>query len=344
MENTNIDFVLDHRNVILSAYNAAGGSPSLTWQMLTGLHHKSGEKIGDGTGTLMNLPEIMKYDSFRTYLPMLESLGKRLDPGQIAETIDKRLSAMEDRIVSELEKRIDEKISKLFSSIDERFSDYIKGMETLLSPGIEPAASVSFKIPVCDFESGSHSDTQPTEPDTQLTQIAQRLDNIEDSIESSKLWWTELEKHVRGLSSDNFEKIEGKIVALDRMIGEVAKESDSALNMGRKQSENYVSLQKQTDLITLKIVSNSDEIAELRKQSAEKAEKYEKAKTIIQTMSDAPLPFFEENIASLRKQREMSQEQLAEFLGVSRNKVANWEAGRTPIPPDVIRKLSKEGQ
>jgi len=323
MENTNIDFVLDHRNVILSAYNAAGGSPSLTWQMLTGLHHKSGEKIGDGTGTLMNLPEIMKYDSFRTYLPMLESLGKRLDPGQIAETIDKRLSAMEDRIVSELEKRIDEKISKLFSSIDERFSDYIKGMETLLSPGIEPAASVSFKIPECDFESGSHSDTQPTQPDTQLTQIAQRLDNIEDSIESSKLWWTELEKHVRGLSSDNFEKIEGKIVALDRMIGEVAKESDSALNMGRKVS---------------------GEIEEIRKQSAEKAEKYEKAKTIIQTMSDAPLPFFEENIASLRKQREMSQEQLAEFLGVSRNKVANWEAGRTPIPPDVIRKLSKEGQ
>jgi DNA-binding transcriptional regulator YiaG len=46
------------------------------------------------------------------------------------------------------------------------------------------------------------------------------------------------------------------------------------------------------------------------------------------------------SLHSLRKKKGLSQSQLALSLGVSRNRVANWESGRSEIPDDVLKKLS----
>jgi len=46
------------------------------------------------------------------------------------------------------------------------------------------------------------------------------------------------------------------------------------------------------------------------------------------------------SLHSIRKKKGLSQSQLALSLGVSRNRVANWESGRSEIPDDVLKKLS----
>ena len=49
-----------------------------------------------------------------------------------------------------------------------------------------------------------------------------------------------------------------------------------------------------------------------------------------------------ENIQKLRKQVNMSQEQLAEKIDVTRQTISNWELGETSPNPEQLKKLSKE--
>lgn len=49
-----------------------------------------------------------------------------------------------------------------------------------------------------------------------------------------------------------------------------------------------------------------------------------------------------ENIQKLRKQANMSQEQLAEKIDVTRQTISNWELGETAPNPEQLKMLSKE--
>ena len=49
---------------------------------------------------------------------------------------------------------------------------------------------------------------------------------------------------------------------------------------------------------------------------------------------------FKDNIVSLRKMRQMTQEDIAEKLGVSRQSVAKWESGETVPDLDKCRMLA----
>ena len=49
-----------------------------------------------------------------------------------------------------------------------------------------------------------------------------------------------------------------------------------------------------------------------------------------------------ENIQKLRKQANMSQEQLAEKIDVTRQTISNWELGETAPNPEQLKILSKE--
>ena len=49
---------------------------------------------------------------------------------------------------------------------------------------------------------------------------------------------------------------------------------------------------------------------------------------------------FKDNLASLRKMRQMTQEDIAEKLGVSRQSVAKWESGETVPDLDKCRMLA----
>jgi len=234
---SNVDYILDHRQIILAAYQAAEKSPSATWKILIGEN--------ETPGTLPGVSEIMKYDSFRTYLTLLESLGKRLDPGNVSEMIEKQISDMENRIVA----RIDDRISSL----------------------------------------------------------EKKLDAV----------------------------LEKQIVILDRQIGELAKETDASINMARGLENKVESLERKATEIIGKRLVPAAEYDDLRS-------KHENAKNIIKTMKPAELPFPQQDtqLVDVRKQKGMSQQQLADFLGVSRNSVANWESGRSKTPPDVIGRLN----
>lgn len=48
-----------------------------------------------------------------------------------------------------------------------------------------------------------------------------------------------------------------------------------------------------------------------------------------------------ENILKLRKEFNLSQEQLAEKVGVSRQTISNWELGETMPNPEQLKILSK---
>jgi transcriptional regulator with XRE-family HTH domain len=48
-----------------------------------------------------------------------------------------------------------------------------------------------------------------------------------------------------------------------------------------------------------------------------------------------------ENIKLIRQAWRMSQEEFAQELGVSRNQVANWEHGRTPVDAEYLHQLGK---
>ena len=48
-----------------------------------------------------------------------------------------------------------------------------------------------------------------------------------------------------------------------------------------------------------------------------------------------------ENIYKLRKEKKLSQEQLAEQIGVSRQTISNWELNETSPNPDQLKLLSK---
>jgi len=310
MSSSNVDYILDHRQIILAAYQAAEKSPSATWKIL----------IGEN-GTLPGVAEIMKYDSFRTYLSLLESLGKRLDPGNVSEMIEKQISDMENRIVA----RIDDRISSL---------------EKKLDAVLEKQNCVSFSVKDDDCVA-CVDDTQTTQKTTQDdTQITQRLDSIEDSIESSKVWWSEIERHVRTLSEiPKLEEVEKKIVILDRQIGELAKETDASINMARGLENKVESLERKATEIIGKRLVPAAEYDDLRS-------KHENAKNIIKTMKPAELPFPQQQqdtqLIDVRKKKGMSQQQLADFLGVSRNSIANWESGRSKTPPDVIGRMNDE--
>lgn len=46
------------------------------------------------------------------------------------------------------------------------------------------------------------------------------------------------------------------------------------------------------------------------------------------------------NVAQLRKENHLTQEQLARIIGVSRQTIKNWEAGK-PIPSTSVMKLNE---
>lgn len=48
-----------------------------------------------------------------------------------------------------------------------------------------------------------------------------------------------------------------------------------------------------------------------------------------------------ENIYQLRKQKKLSQEQLAEFVHVTRQTISNWELGSTAPNPEQLKLLSR---
>ena len=49
-----------------------------------------------------------------------------------------------------------------------------------------------------------------------------------------------------------------------------------------------------------------------------------------------------ENIFKLRKEYNLSQEQLAEKINVTRQTISNWELGETAPNPEQLKLLSKE--
>lgn len=49
-----------------------------------------------------------------------------------------------------------------------------------------------------------------------------------------------------------------------------------------------------------------------------------------------------QNLQKLRKQANLSQEQLAEKIDVARQTISNWELGETTPNPDQLKKLSLE--
>jgi DNA-binding transcriptional regulator YiaG len=283
----------------------------------------------------------MKYDSFRTYLTLLESLGKRLDPGNVSEMIEKQISDMENRIVA----RIDDRISSL-----EKKLDAVLEKQNCVSFSVKDDDCVACVDCVDDI-------TQDTQL-TQITQITQRLESIEDSINSSRIWWTEIEQHVRGISDPKLEEVDKKLVILDRQIGEIAKETDEALNMGRsvkqeiesvrrKASDDIAAVMKETAGLA-KFLTPDPKEPKYEKLAAEYddlSRKYDNSKKIIRTMNDGKLFPDDGNktFKEIKKKKGMSQSQIAEFLGVSRNKVANWESGRSSVPPDIIRRLNERG-
>jgi len=65
-------------------------------------------------GKLPRIAEVMKFDSFRTYLNLLESLGKRLDPGMVQSQIQNIIRIQ----FSELDKRLIERISVIEQKLD----------------------------------------------------------------------------------------------------------------------------------------------------------------------------------------------------------------------------------
>ena len=52
--------------------------------------------------------------------------------------------------------------------------------------------------------------------------------------------------------------------------------------------------------------------------------------------------YFRENIRRMRKQRDLTQEALADFLGVSFQAVSKWERGESY--PDFDRRAARRGQ
>lgn len=48
-----------------------------------------------------------------------------------------------------------------------------------------------------------------------------------------------------------------------------------------------------------------------------------------------------ENIYNLRKSKKISQEDLAELVGVTRQTISNWELGSTTPNPEQLKQLSK---
>ena len=49
-----------------------------------------------------------------------------------------------------------------------------------------------------------------------------------------------------------------------------------------------------------------------------------------------------DNISKLRKKKGLSQEELGERIGVTRQTISNWELGETGPNPDQLKLLSKE--
>jgi len=213
---SNIDFILDHRAVILEAYLSCNRSQTETWRILTGTN-KSGEPILDDAGNsvggkLPRIAEVMKFDSFRTYLNLLESLGKRLDPGMVQSQIQNIIRIQ----FSELDKRLIERISVIEQKLD---------LIAQLQASVESLIAQPAQIQV----SPQSVHTQTTQPVTQI-------------------------------------------------------------KASPKPSQPY----KPSEI----------------------------------------------SLHSIRKKKGLSQSQLALSLGVSRNRVANWESGRSEIPDDVLKKLS----
>jgi len=163
-------------------------------------------------GKLPKIAEVMKFDSFRTYLNLLESLGKRLDPGMVQGQIQSAIHSQ----FSELDKRLVERISVIEQKLD-LIAQLQASVESLIAQITQSIAQ-----PI----------TQATQPVTQITQI----------------------------------------------------------KASPKPSQPY----KPSEI----------------------------------------------SLHSLRKKKGLSQSQLALSLGVSRNRVANWESGRSEIPDDVLKKRS----
>jgi len=162
-------------------------------------------------GKLPRIAEVMKFDSFRTYLNLLESLGKRLDPGMVQGQIQSAIHSQ----FSELDKRLIERISVI-----EQKLDLIAQSITQITQSVTQPAQIQVS------PQSVHTQPQP------VTQI----------------------------------------------------------QVSPKPSQPY----KPSEI----------------------------------------------SLHSIRKKKGLSQSQLALSLGVSRNRVANWESGRSEIPDDVLKKLS----
>ena len=50
---------------------------------------------------------------------------------------------------------------------------------------------------------------------------------------------------------------------------------------------------------------------------------------------------FKDNLVKMRKMKQMTQEDIAEKVGVTRQAVAKWEAGETIQNADALRKCSE---
>mgnify|MGYP002627367265 CR=1 FL=1 len=53
---------------------------------------------------------------------------------------------------------------------------------------------------------------------------------------------------------------------------------------------------------------------------------------------------FKDNLIQLRKYKRLTQEDLAEQLGVTRQAIAKWEAGETVPDLDKCKKLAEKGR